>query len=545
MTNQAYYAQPAVPGAFLEVHPDVYQTNIFRLLELPSFASAQDISRRRQLIERAVKTELEVPEGIGRAFPIPFDIDALNEMVHKLQDPEYRLFQEFFWFWPDKENDASLKALSQGEHEQAKTIWLANKNISGVATHNLAVMTHLIALDLEKADITQKEITDRERSWQEALANWQALQSDDRFWDLFLDRIKELEDPRLTLGTSQRVRDALPQIILSINAQLAVQSIDDRNQQIYTFGPNFEKVQITPKTNSPNFDRHIRLIGESSFSDQSKKESIYAAAEPVRRRIKPIVDMAAQEARSKTDQTINVSQRLHQQMGHFFNVLDALLPAGDPIRDTAHDEVANFTSQMAIEYVNKTQNWQAGVELLTLAKAATPSSRVLEEISKNLKIAVDNAKNAELTQVCWFCKTNPADKYSISQAPIYGNVNRQRSYNTTRVTYQHGTIPVPRCPACASQHNQIKSISQVITVIAIIAAIGCFLLASSSSKNSRGSGDFLIVTAIVAGVLAFTNRYILEMLLLRKTRREHYGYQHPFAKEMLNKGWKPGKRPTR
>ena len=63
---------------------------------------------------------------------------------------------EFFWFWPrhpEDESDEALTLLGKAKFETARQLWIKNENEQSegrVASHNLAVLYHLWALDLEE-----------------------------------------------------------------------------------------------------------------------------------------------------------------------------------------------------------------------------------------------------------------------------------------------------------------------------------------------------------------------------------------------------------
>src|SRR3712207_3919390 len=84
--------------------PELYRTNAFRVSELPVDADGRQLAKRQQVIELASNTGMPVPPGPGRALPLAAtpDPDALRDAMQRLRDPERRLVDEFFWFWPHR-----------------------------------------------------------------------------------------------------------------------------------------------------------------------------------------------------------------------------------------------------------------------------------------------------------------------------------------------------------------------------------------------------------------------------------------------------------
>src|SRR5262249_18449055 len=91
-----------------------------------------------------------------------------------------------------------------------------------VATHNLAVLFHAAALDLEvesaSRSLSDEELKKRDVYWLQAFRYWKSLINDESFWKHFSSRIAQLEDPRFTTG---QIRGSLPLALTLIVAKLA------------------------------------------------------------------------------------------------------------------------------------------------------------------------------------------------------------------------------------------------------------------------------------------------------------------------------------
>ena len=186
---------------------DIFRNNAFRIIGLPVDATPGEISRRAD--------KLKVMEDLGQghslhnsAFAIrpPPTVDQIRDAIHRLQDPEKRIVEEFFWFWPEEfgrsRMDPAIQALLSGDCDTASTIWTLRESSysSGpVAIHNIAVFWHFTALEREhytvNADINEAQQATSEGSWQNAIKRWRYLLADDSLWELLALRIRNTPIP--------------------------------------------------------------------------------------------------------------------------------------------------------------------------------------------------------------------------------------------------------------------------------------------------------------------------------------------------------------
>ena len=73
--------------------------------------------------------------------------------------------------------------------------------------------------------------------------------------------------------------------------------------------------------------------------------------------------------------------------------LDCLLPAGDPTRDVAHDDVAEQALICQVAFAKKTQNWKVSAELLELAAVVASSESLKKKLKENLETVKKNTEN--------------------------------------------------------------------------------------------------------------------------------------------------------
>jgi hypothetical protein len=214
-------------------HPKLYRDNGFRIAGLHVDATPRELSKHAD--------KLKVMDQIGyghaantAAFPLePLPtLDQIRKSMQQLKDPEKRLIDEFFWFWPEtfgeSSKDQALQALARGDGAGAYDIWTERKGVSSsraVAYHNLAVLMHMLALDWTRSYIDStpdEEAAKRIKDyWRKANRYWKRTNDNDFIWDVVKERIRTLDDERLTTGFGRRMREVLAEALCSINTQLA------------------------------------------------------------------------------------------------------------------------------------------------------------------------------------------------------------------------------------------------------------------------------------------------------------------------------------
>src|SRR5262249_34753933 len=126
---------------------DLYRKNAFRITGLPVDATARDIGKHAEKLK--VLAELGQDPQPNAAFPLRPSptVEDIRDAIQRLKDPEKRLIDEFFWFWPENfgesRSDAGIQALEKGDLDTAVAIWMSKRKhpVEGVvATHNLALI---------------------------------------------------------------------------------------------------------------------------------------------------------------------------------------------------------------------------------------------------------------------------------------------------------------------------------------------------------------------------------------------------------------------
>ncbi len=512
--------------------PEMYRGNAFRITGLNVNASLREIARRSEKLQMMEKLGNVLPES-GAILPLdpPPDGDQVHQAMQRLHDPERRLADELFWFWPQQPDagttDEALAAMAQINENGAVAIWAKDENDvrnNGIATHNLAVLYHARALDLERAGsisaLTAGENKLLQTSWHEAFKWWQKLLGQEGFWSQLTVRIRALDDPRLTAGTGRRMRDSLPMALLMINARMAVDAAG-RGQ-------------------ADEAKRHAETLRASGFAAKLVEEALQAAVAPVRERIKMLCKAAEPEADADPANADKVTHRLIEQTKPLLAVIAGLLPEGNSVRDAAHDEVALRALACQIPFGNKTDNWSESLVLNTLISGIAASESAKNRIADNRRIIKSNLEYA----TCWFCKDKPAEDDAAVEVKMHGDVTRTPTYQGTNVQWRTSTIKVPRCGVCRTGHAFTPKYQGMALAFSFFLGMGgCSVVNNAQQFRGLpllGIGFFfvcLIIGAILGGALDKKNKP-------QGIQPESGKNNYPRIKELQAKGWVFGEKPA-
>ena len=211
-------AADASPSALMKAAtPGLYRCNAFRLTGLMVTASAREVARQADKLKMLAEVGGYAAQQLsvlpGSQAPT---LEEVREASQKLKDLEARAVDEFFWFWPEDwerpEADEAIVALKRNDLDGAFVIWMRQEASARpvIPAHNLAVLFHMRALEWAGRDLEEPlNSVNRENErkfWREAMVRWEWLAGDDRLWDAFKVRIRQLNDASLTTGFTRRIR---------------------------------------------------------------------------------------------------------------------------------------------------------------------------------------------------------------------------------------------------------------------------------------------------------------------------------------------------
>lgn len=505
---------------------NIYSINAFRVLQVSVVASAREIASHIRKLDLEEKLEHNMQEeGIYPLVPPP-DGYSRRLAAQRLNDPVSRIIDEIFWFWPINSNkaedeDIALTALKQGTIQSAVSIWESNEakgSDSIMSAHNLAILNHITALDLENVatvqPLTQEQIKQKRDSWEQALLKWKAVINSDDFLHWMMARAHEIGDRRLSIDNIKKIREDLPAKLLSINAVLAREAALAGDKDIASY--------------------HIALMIASCFNRPVVDEAMRCVAAPIRERIDIIcvnTDYEVKEAPQNANKVIN---RIMDEISQLLITLDTLLPEEHPTRESAHDEIALLMKRSQIAYVNATEDWRNVPKLLNKALTIAAS----ESVRQNIKDFIEIANSNLLYTTCWFCNRNRGDDNSVAPIKMHGNISRTSSWSGTEVRFHKITIPVPRCTECKSAHNRYKAFVFLGGAVGALGGFGVCVPLSSGENWYIGVITLAICVCIGLGI-----GYALGRPSSR-IKPESSKKNFPEVKRMQSEGWSIGEKPT-
>lgn len=368
---------------------DLFRKNAFRITGLPVDASRTEIARR--------ENELTLRAGLGQdahtqtaAFPIkpPPSLDEIREAFRNLRDPEKRLIDEFFWFWPAEfgksQSDPAIRALLIGDLETASQIWSAKEEqpTGGVvAKHNLALVFHIAALDWENYAVQNEVEADRRQKitdyWQGAFNRWKRLATDETFWEKVAARIRQSDEPSLTTGFARRMRATLPEALDKINAELAV---------AFAKSGKIELARL-----------HIQFMRESNQGFDNVEKTAELVLTPARNRLKEQIQRARDSAQQNPATAHEATRILIGHARPLLDLFDLFFGEQGHLQKELFDDAATTAVNCLVAYQKKTGDNDTFVKLLEETLLIAESIEVRRRIEKNIDIGRGNltAKNLD------------------------------------------------------------------------------------------------------------------------------------------------------
>jgi hypothetical protein len=396
-TSENSHCAPLIEACTL----NLFEKNIFRITGLPVDASTKEVSRQAQKLQMLEEMGGATPNQA--AFPLnpPPSTEQIREALARMKEPELRLVDEFFWFWPetfgDSKTDPAINALQSGDGQKAVDIWVERENNGSVtATHNLAVMFHMYAVDwtnhhlgnqeehsrVEKQDSPwappQKRVAilDSGRDvkikgyWKDAFDRWEQLADADDLWDVVKNRVRSLEDEALTIGFVRRMRALLPQAFDRINAEAALKFAEHGRMDWAQFHVDFMR------------ETHAGLDDVNSTA-----EMVLA---PTKRRVEQRLNSAHNEVDRHPEKGTQVALDLMSHCRPLMALFDLFHGADSHQRSDLFDEVAKTVANVVISYQKATGDNKAFVEILQQALDFASGSQIRERLIKNIAIGEGN-----------------------------------------------------------------------------------------------------------------------------------------------------------
>jgi hypothetical protein len=373
--------------------PQLYRANAFRVLGLSVTVDGAEMSRQQKKLKMLEKLGGAAAQNHSGTLPLipPPDSEELRRAGQRLHDMQSRIVDELFWFWPaDHANgdaDAAYKAACEGQLRDAHQLWCQQKEQSeteAVAVHNLAVLHHALALDIEHASnngnagdapADPKVQARRDKYWAVALEHWAAFAGNESGWSYILSRAEVLDDPRLTSGFVRRLRHSLPEAILSININLAVRA--------------------AKRGDVDEAKRHLLYVRNSGFDLHLAASLLEREASPLVEHVRRICDPVADRSKASPEAANQLAKSVLDDCQVLLTGIRAILGKEHHLRQTAFDLVASTVRGCMIDYGNATEDWSGCVPLLKQAATLALDSALQSRLQDDLNQVEENRKGKE------------------------------------------------------------------------------------------------------------------------------------------------------
>ncbi len=451
---------------------EVFHRNAFRITGLSVRATPREISKHGDkliLMQELGGDRIENTAALSRV-PAP-TLDELRHALQRLKNPENRILDEMFWFWPETGGkpsaDSALLALSRGDVEDARKIWAANDRQAASdlgAVHNLAILHHVLALDSKATDADadgsharQSKATDHFRK---ALKYWQRLVDNDQFWDAVSARIRELNEPNLPTGYARQIRATLPRALNKISADvvvtLAAEGYDDLARG------------------------HLDLVRVHGNGNDGVDMTADCALSPLTARLQEHVESARRRADEGSAEAVQAAREL-LELAEASLAMYHLFGSHGASRKEIFDEVAGAVVTCAVTHQRKTEDNATFVALLERVFPLAVSDDVRERVKKNIEIGQGNL-NLEILQ------------------PVVDALRRIREsdHSTKAKLAQIQQEILPRLTECAAENGKESALAEQLANNIAVALRGV----SIEAHNNHDDYETALAAIKIAGDLA-------------------------------------------
>lgn len=423
---------------------DLFRKNAFRITGLPVDATPREIGKHADKLKLLAELGQDPkPNAAFSLCPSPAGED-IRDAIQRLKDPEKRLIDEFFWFWPqnfgESRSDEAIQALERSDLKGATEIWMSKRKHpteGAVATHNLALIFHISALDWEnrflKSEIDPKRRDEVNEYWKTAFYRWGRILANEQFWEKVVTRAQQLNEPNLTTGFVRQMRATLPAAIIKINAELA-----------FAFG-EAGKSELARL--------HIELIDGIPAGTVTVAKIAEMVLTPARRRLQEHVRNAKEIGDKNPSDAIAAARALLENMRSTLFLFDLFISKNGQFRNDASDEVAEACNQLQVTYHNATNDNEACLEFLKIVLPFAASQELRELIEDNIKKLADNVEAARKDKALY------GNLQKISAAPslstiygigftLYGSTDVDATNSSYLATYYFVFFRIPIFPIC-------------------------------------------------------------------------------------------------
>lgn len=489
---------------------NVYMDNLFHILGVGIDVTPRKLRRRREDIDSAHEFGEEAWGNQFKHLLGNCEIPTYQEVCDafaRIENPEERIVSEFFWFWPTADGDSSLDDLLAGRKSAAIKAWENGEYAYGkartISIHNLAIVYHLYAIDAELQSIADGgNVPDDYHSkmcsyWDKSFSYWEQLADNDDFWDLFAERVRQLDDPRLTGGFVRRFRQEFPIAFDNINAKLAA---------------DYAKLEAYADAK-----RHVDYMLKTMSGLDDVQSTLNVLFEPMEQRVSRLIDNYDVKAKENPSDGLKFAENLLKETAEIRRTAEALLKEDQRIRTGIFTKIVSACNRYQVLYGNKTDDWDGCLKLLVRLKEIACTEESKKVIDGNIETVNGNLKYAKTESHCWFCKT--AKTTTHFDLRMYGDVVKSGN----RTQWRSLTIPIPACDSCCHRFKITRVILNILMPFTFIGAI-CAGAATESW---------------IVGIGVFVGMLVAYTCLSADNKCDEY----PAVKAAMEKGFKTGDHP--
>jgi hypothetical protein len=375
---------------------DLYKKNIFRITGLPVDATSKEVSRQVQKLQMLEEMGGGDVAGTQPAFTLAGkrSSDEIRDALSRMKEPEHRLIDEFFWFWPEEfgasKDDPAIQAMLAGDKQTALQLWRdREKSGSHVAQHNMAIIYHMYAVDWTNSHIEGELDEDREDEikacWQKAFDRWEPMIEADELWDMLKERARSLNDEVLTTGFVRRILKILPEALDRVNAKAALKLAEQGRIDWAKFHINFMR------------ETHPGLDDVDSTSEM--------VLEPTKKRVEQYLESFAKQVEKAPQRGADLANELLDRCRPMMNLFDLFHGEDAHQRNDIFDQVAETILQMVVTRQKATGDNQAFFEsaqdFVKLAQEALEFAsgvNLRERIIKNISIVEEVQQKQQIEE---------------------------------------------------------------------------------------------------------------------------------------------------
>jgi hypothetical protein len=430
---------------------DLYQKNIFRITGLPVDATPKEVATQAKKLQMMIAEGLEGNVGGAKAaFPLapPPTTEQIREALARMKEPEHRLIDEFFWYWPENfgssKSDPAIQAVLAGDGQRAVHIWGERESDgrSLVAAHNLAVMFHMYAVDWTNHHILYNIDKDRDEKikgyWRDAFDRWETLADADEIWDVMKERVRSLEDEALTTGFVRRMRRLLPQGFDRVNAEAALKFAD------------LGRLDWTKY--------HVDFMRQTNQGMDDVDSTAELVLEPTRKRVEQRLRAADEQADERPAEGIKVAKDLMSHCKPLLAVFDLFHGDESHHRSELFDEVAETVANVLHAYQKSTGDTRAFVDLMKQALLFASGSHIRERLINYIAAGEDNLAAQKLAPI--FKSLNSIEESHITPASKLQRIQRE-------IMGQLPTLASSIGPQTDIYNNLVDSVAIVLRSVSV------------------------------------------------------------------------------